>query len=70
MKEKLIGLLGVRSIITIALTIVLCWGFIVGKIESKDFLVYVAMVFTFFFNKTDKEKVLENKKQEETHGLG
>lgn len=70
MKEKLIGLLGVRSIITIALTIVLCWGFIVGIIESKDFLVYVAMVFTFFFNKTDKEKVLENKKQEETNGLG
>lgn len=59
MKDKLLNLLGVRSIITLCLTGVLCYGFIVGKIESKDFLVYVAMVFTFFFNKVEKEKVQE-----------
>jgi len=70
MKEKIISLLGVRSIITLALTGALIYGFIVNKIESKDFLVYVAMVFTFFFNKTDKEKALEVKKQENTQGLG
>ena len=65
MKEKLISLLGVRSIITIALTGVLCWGFITGKVDSKDFLVYVTMVFTFFFAKTDKEKVEADKEKAE-----
>jgi hypothetical protein len=66
MKEKIINLLGVRSIITLALTGVLSWGFIVGKVEAKDFLVYVTMVFTFFFAKTDKEKVEEKVQQLET----
>lgn len=65
MKEKLISLLGVRSIITLALTGVLCWGFITGKVDSKDFLVYVTMVFTFFFAKTDKEKVEADKEKAE-----
>lgn len=65
MKEKLISLLGVRSIITLALTGVLCWGFITSKVDSKDFLVYVTMVFTFFFAKTDKEKVEADKEKAE-----
>ena len=59
MKEKLINLLGVRSIITLCLTGGLLYGFIVGKIESNDFLVYVAMVFTFYFVKTGQEKAQE-----------
>ena len=65
MKEKLVNLLGVRSIITICLTLVLCYGFIVGKVEAKDFLVYVTMVFTFFFAKTDREKVEADKEKAE-----
>lgn len=54
MKEKIIKLIDLKSIITIALTIALVWGFIVGKVETKDFLVYVAMVFTFYFTKKEK----------------
>lgn len=61
MKEKIISLLGVRSIITLCLTGALIYGFVVERIEAKDFLVYVAMVFTFFFNKTDKEATLKDK---------
>jgi len=76
MKEKLISLLGVRSIITLALTGVLCYGFIVGKVEAKDFLVYVTMVFTFFFAKTGQEQAKEQVKEQvqeelkKTKGVG
>ena len=72
MKEKLISLLGVRSIITLALTGVLSWGFIVGRVEAKDFLVYVTMVFTFFFAKTGQEQAKEQVQEElkKTKGVG
>lgn len=54
MKEikKLIDL---KSIITLALTIALIYGFVVGKVEGKDFLVYVTMVYTFYFAKKDNK---------------
>lgn len=56
MKGKIIKLIDLKSIITMALTTALVWGFIIGKIEAKDFLVYVAMVFTFYFTKKDSDK--------------
>ena len=72
MKEKIISLLGVRSIITIALTGTLIYGFIVGKIEGKEFLVYVSMVLTFFFAKKEQEttKELLEKTPTKTNGVG
>lgn len=70
MKKQLIRLLGVRSIITLALTGVLCYGFIVKAIEAKDFLVYVTMVFTFFFAKQGQEEVKQEEKTEEKGGVG
>ena len=54
MKERIAKLIDLKSIITLALAITLIYGFIVGKIEGKDFLVYVTMVFTFYFAKKDK----------------
>lgn len=54
MKEKLAKLIDLKSIITLALAGTLVYGFIVGKIETKDFLIYVAMVFTYYFAKKDK----------------
>ena len=54
MKEKIAKLIDLKSIITLALAITLIYGFIVGKVDSKDFLVYVTMVFTFYFAKKDK----------------
>ena len=65
MKEKLISLFGVRSIITLALTGTLIYGFIIGNIEAKDFLVYVTMVFTFFFAKKEQETQKEEKSNKE-----
>lgn len=70
MKKQLIRLLGVRSIITLALTGVLCYGFIVKSIEAKDFLVYVTMVFTFFFAKQNQEEVKQEEKTIEKGGVG
>lgn len=52
--EKIIKLIDLKSIITLGLAITLIWGFISSKIETKDFLVYVTMVFTFYFAKNDK----------------
>lgn len=54
MKERIAKLIDLKSIITLALAITLIYGFVVGKIEGKDFLVYVTMVFTFYFAKKDK----------------
>ena len=54
MKERIAKLIDLKSFITIALTIALVWGFVVGKVETKDFLVYVAIVFTFYFTKKEK----------------
>lgn len=70
MKKKLINLLGVRSIITLTLTGILCYGFVVNKIEAKDFLVYVTMVFTFFFAKREQDEVKETLKLENTESEG
>lgn len=64
--KELKKLIGVRTIITLALTGGLLYGFIIGKIEPKDFLIYVSMVYTFFFTKTGQEEVkeqIENKRQ-------
>jgi len=55
MKDKIIKLVDLKSIITLILTITLDYGFIVGKIDAKDFLVYVTLVLTFYFAKKDSE---------------
>ena len=54
--EKICKLIDLKSIITLALAITLIYGFVVNKIDSKDFLVYVTMVFTFYFAKKDEKK--------------
>jgi len=77
MRQKIISLFGVRSIITLALTATLIYGFVVGKVDAKDFLVYVTMVFTFFFAKTGQEEAKKEQaalksvqKDEQIGGLG
>ena len=54
-RERLAKLIDLKSIITLALTTALIWGFVVGRIEAKDFLIYLAMVFTYYFNKKKEE---------------
>lgn len=53
--EKLIQLLKVRSIITIALTIGLLVGWFKKMIPTEQFLPYVTMVLTFYFAKPEKK---------------
>ncbi len=71
MKERIARLIDLKSIITLALAITLIYGFRVGKIEGKDFLVYVTMVFTFYFAKKDigdENMSKSNLEQVETNG--
>lgn len=71
MKERITKLIDLKSIITLALAITLIYGFRVGKIEGKDFLVYVTMVFTFYFAKKDigdENMSKSNLEQVETNG--
>lgn len=56
MKEKIAKLIDLKSIITLALAGTLIYGFIANKVETKDFLIYVAMVFTYYFAKKDTDK--------------
>lgn len=56
MKQKIIKLIDLKSIITILLSITLIWGFIVGKISPDVFIPFVSMTFTFFFTKKDKKE--------------
>ena len=56
MKERIAKLIDLKSIITLALAITLIYGFVDNKIEGKDFLVYVTMVFTFYFAKKDNKE--------------
>lgn len=51
MKKNLAKLIDLKSIITIIVTIALVYGFIVDKIEAKDFMMITTMVFTFYFSK-------------------
>lgn len=64
MKEKITKLIDLKSIITLALAGTLIYGFVIGKIETKDFLIYVAMVFTYYFAKKD------TKESEDINGKG
>jgi len=68
--KELQKLISVRTIITLALTATLIYGFVVNKVDSKDFLVYVTMVFTFFFAKREQESQDEIREREKNGGLG
>ena len=51
MKERIAKLIDLKSIITLVITVALIYGFFANKIDGKDFLVYVTMVYTFYFTK-------------------
>ena len=54
MKEKIIKLIDLKTIITISITACLIYGFIVGKVNTEQFMTIATMVFTFYFSKKDK----------------
>lgn len=58
MKElvnKLIKLLEVKSLVTLILVIVGCWGFVSNLISGEVFAGWVGMIMVYFFNKDRKQ---------------
>lgn len=51
MKKQITKLIDLKSIITIIITGSLVYGFIVGKINSEQFMTIATMIFTFYFAK-------------------
>ena len=66
MKERLSKLLTVKSIVTLALTIVFCVLSVNGVLTGRDFLTIFTTVIAFYFG-TQAEKVKETK-EGETNG--
>lgn len=46
----------VRPLVTLMLTIVLCWGFIANKVSGETFINIVLMVVTFWFSQRQTVK--------------
>ena len=55
MKEKLVELLKVKSLITIMVFIVFSYLSVIGKIDAKDFMLVLGMISTYYFTKQDKQ---------------
>lgn len=56
MKQALINLLKVKTIVTLIITICLAAGFLKGQISVDLFMPIVTMVFTYFFTKNNDKK--------------
>ena len=56
MKQALINLLKVKTIITLIITLCLAIGFLKGQISVDLFMPIVTMVFTYFFTKNNEKK--------------
>ena len=56
MKERLAKLIDLKSIVTLCLTVLLIYGLVSNKFESKDVFTIVVMVFTFYFAKKDNKE--------------
>ena len=53
MKEKLAKLINVKSIITILLTLVVCWLALTNKFDIKD--IYLMIIAFYFGTQTEKK---------------
>lgn len=51
MKDRLTKLLELKSIITLMLISVACYGFVVNKITPELFATWVGMVLVFYFTR-------------------
>lgn len=54
--KKIAKLIDLKSIVTLILTVLLSYGLISNKFESKDVMTIIVMVFTFYFAKKDSNK--------------
>lgn len=70
MKERLAKLLTVKSIVTIALTIVFCVLSVKGVLTGRDFLTIFTTVIAFYFGtQAEKDKIrADDTKEGDTNG--
>ena len=61
MKEKLISLIDVKSIITISFTICFAVLALSGVINGDDFMTTFLIIITYYFTKKTGEATTENK---------
>jgi membrane-bound ClpP family serine protease len=53
--KRLVALLEVKSMVTLVLVFVGCWGFMTNLISGEVFAGWVGMILVYFFNKERKE---------------
>jgi hypothetical protein len=66
MKEKLVKLISVKSIVTILLTLVFSYLALVGIISAQDFMTVFTVVIAFYFGTQHEKKTLEVAPVQET----
>ena len=59
MKKQITKLVDLKTIITISITGCLIYGFVVGKVNTEQFMTIATMVFTFYFSKKEKGSDLD-----------
>lgn len=64
MKEQLVKLISVKSVVTIILTAVFAYLAIVGSVTAQDVMTVFMVVITFYFAK-DKEKAAQAATEQE-----
>ncbi len=55
MKERIIKLIDLKSIITLLMTVALVVGFFMDKISTEVFIPFASMTFTFYFTKKKEQ---------------
>ena len=58
LKDKLIELLKVKSIVTILVFSVFAYLSIIGKIDTADYMFILGMVATYYFTKAEKKETM------------
>lgn len=56
MKQAIIKLLKVKTIVTLVVTFCLAYGFIFGKIPNDLFMPIVTLIFGFYFGKPSNKE--------------
>lgn len=51
MKEQLSKLIDVKTVVTFAVTAVLVYLAVTGKLTTEQFMIIATMIFTYFFSK-------------------
>lgn len=62
MKQKISGLLTVKSIVTLALTAVFCYLSIIGDISGDKFITIFTVIISFYFG-TKHEQISDKIKE-------